>query len=404
MLNDSVREELKPQISARLKPISFEMKAAAPVAVKSNQQISTTDAPNFVEPTLPTSEIAAKHTSPTLIDFQHRNETFPEWRLKLQNAVRQRQSHEQTDTIISDMPPVRQTRLATSGANALKAEIIEETAPVVAPHKNPTLNSALERIEKSRQQFLAEEKPEAAPISPAPATRKNYPFHIAAKLPEVALKPAVVPATVNQPIKPKLAPSLRLDSEPLNTNKLPPLPTAVKSSPGFAQRLMNSFVGETKTEEKAVKPIEISENIEPQIEEIDDCAPFSMRFNAGLFDLIIGSFATLILLSPFILTGENWLSFGGFFTFLAVCAVIMFGYMTIAVGYFGKTIGMRLFSLELIDIEGEEYPTMHQAAVSSAVYLLSLALGGIGFLTIPFNEEKRAAHDLISKTIVVKEF
>jgi uncharacterized RDD family membrane protein YckC len=65
---------------------------------------------------------------------------------------------------------------------------------------------------------------------------------------------------------------------------------------------------------------------------------------------------------------------------------------------------MRLFSLELVDIEGEHYPTIHQAAVSSAVYILSLTFGGAGFLTLLFNDEKRAVHDIVSKTIVVKGF
>jgi uncharacterized RDD family membrane protein YckC len=64
---------------------------------------------------------------------------------------------------------------------------------------------------------------------------------------------------------------------------------------------------------------------------------------------------------------------------------------------------MRLFSLEIVDLEGEDYPTFHQAAVSSSVYLLSLALGGIGFLTLPFNEDRRAVHDLVSGTIIIKE-
>jgi uncharacterized RDD family membrane protein YckC len=143
---------------------------------------------------------------------------------------------------------------------------------------------------------------------------------------------------------------------------------------------------------------------EPKVEENDDCAPFSMRFNAGLFDLIIGTFLSLIMLAPFILMSEGWSSFAGISAFLATCAVVMFVYMTTTISMYGKTFGMRLFSLELIDIEGEEYPTVHQAAVSSAVYLLSLALGGIGFLTAPFNDEKRAVHDLVSGTIVVKEY
>jgi uncharacterized RDD family membrane protein YckC len=90
--------------------------------------------------------------------------------------------------------------------------------------------------------------------------------------------------------------------------------------------------------------------------------------------------------------------------FLATCAVVMFVYLTATVSMYGKTFGMRLFSLELIDVEDEDYPTLHQAAVSSAVYLLTLAFGGIGFITLPFNEEKRAIHDIVSGTIVVKEF
>jgi uncharacterized RDD family membrane protein YckC len=82
----------------------------------------------------------------------------------------------------------------------------------------------------------------------------------------------------------------------------------------------------------------------------------------------------------------------------------MFVYLTTAIGMFGRSFGMRLFSLELIDIEENEYPTFHQAAVSSSVYLLSLVFGGIGFLTMLFNEEKRAVHDIVSGTIVVKEY
>ena len=65
---------------------------------------------------------------------------------------------------------------------------------------------------------------------------------------------------------------------------------------------------------------------------------------------------------------------------------------------------MRLFSLEIIDVEENDYPTFHQAAVNSVVYLFSLALGGLGFLPALFNDERRAAHDLAAGTIVVKEY
>ena len=78
--------------------------------------------------------------------------------------------------------------------------------------------------------------------------------------------------------------------------------------------------------------------------------------------------------------------------------------MTICVGFFGKTMGMRLFSLEIVDALENEYPTLHQAAISSSVYLISLALAGAGFITAFFNEERRAIHDLLSGTIIVREF
>jgi uncharacterized RDD family membrane protein YckC len=139
-------------------------------------------------------------------------------------------------------------------------------------------------------------------------------------------------------------------------------------------------------------------------DEIEDLAPFSMRFNAGLFDLIIGVFASMVVLSPIALAGGNWLTAAGVLTFAGSCAIILFLYMTISIGFFGKTLGMRLFSLELVDAEENEYPTISQAAVSSSLYILSLALGGAGFVSVFFNEEKRAVHDLLSGTIIVREF
>ena len=128
-----------------------------------------------------------------------------------------------------------------------------------------------------------------------------------------------------------------------------------------------------------------------------------MRFNAGFFDLIIGGFTSLLLLAPFMITGGDWLTFTGLLAFLATLSIVMFVYLTTTIGFYGRTFGMRIFSLEVVDINGENYPTLHQAAVSSAVYILSLVFGGAGFLTMLFNRDKRAAHDLISGTMVVKE-
>ena len=356
-----------------------------------------------------TAEINVKMTVPTLVEFQSKNAAVPDWRLKMQNAVRQRIDGQQTSAI--EPPPetsaavsTPRTRLVTSGANALKPQFIEENAPL---YKNERVASALDRIEKSRQMYLIEEAVEEIPAAQTNGANKNYPFTIAPKIGEPAVPTAEIKASVNVLPKPKLVAYTHKANGELDTNKLPrlaPTPTIAVELPTLSKE-----IAAPPTDENAIHiTAKTVDNLieEPAVEtgEIDDLAPFAMRFNAGLFDLIIGSFASLILLAPFMLTGGEWFSFKGFLGFAVTCSVVMFIYMTLTTGFFGRTLGMRLFSLELIDIEANDYPTFHQAAVNSAVYLLSLLFGGIGFLTVPFNEEKRAVHDLVSGTIVVREY
>jgi uncharacterized RDD family membrane protein YckC len=199
-----------------------------------------------------------------------------------------------------------------------------------------------------------------------------------------------------------------------DTNKLPPL--AIK--PFEPTVSVQAEIGEPIASPMPVEFAEIkririrAENQEiqnyelPEVEgdDIEDLAQFSTRFGAGLFDLIIASFTSLLILSPVAFTRGDWFSGAGLLTFAGVSAIVMFLYMTICLGFYGKTMGMRLFSLELVDAVENEYPSLHQAAVSSSVFIISLICGGAGFLTVFFNEEKRAAHDLLSGTILVREF
>src|SRR5204863_515828 len=92
-------------------------------------------------------------------------------------------------------------------------------------------------------------------------------------------------------------------------------------------------------------------------------APFSMRFGAGLFDLIIAGFVSMLVLSPLAFSAANWWTISGVVMALGTFAVVTFVYMTACLGFFGKTMGMRLFSLELVDAVENEYPTLRQAAV-----------------------------------------
>lgn len=433
-MNDSVREEL--QITSAPKPLKLEIKQNPPRIEKPEMPIMANpkqQAP--AKPQIPvavktnTMEIAAKPTSPTLVEFQNKNATLPDWRLQVQNAVRKRVENVSTTaatavatttmTMEVETKPsaVSRVHLPTSGANALKAEVFEESAPVT--NANPKLANALRRIEESRKRFLPEEITESssAPKAQTIAT-KNYPFYIATKNAEVMPKPAEIkPSAASVSAAPKfedLPVIEKIEKKEFDTNKLKPLPNSAIISTNLEKVSgdLPKIDEETKdaplikisrvvSDEDEILELEETELVEE--EENEDLAPFAMRFNAGLFDLIIGAFTSLILLAPFMLSGGNWFSLAGFFAFLVTCAIVMFVYLTTAVGMFGKSAGMKIFSLETIDIEENDYPTFHQAAVSSSVYLVSLALGGIGFLPALFNSERRTAPDLLSGTIIVKE-
>lgn len=428
MMNDSVREELKPRVSPIVKKPKPEMtpappppgKPVAPVQHKPAPPVTPKPAPPvYVKPeySTPTAEITSNPTIPTLVEFQPKNSAVPEWRLQLQNAVRQRMDNNQPD---QEQEPAIELApkpvLRTSGANALKAEAIAEVENV--KHNNPKVQNALRRIEASRKRFLPDEKQPMTPVASDDRPKKDYPFYIAAKTEDTEFKPIENKPAADFSVKPKLVASLRNDTGDFDTNKLPPMPQPAKISTSFEKRPIvmleekprsapvetEMTIHTTMVDEEIVES-EVFEEIEAieEIEENEDIAPFTMRFNAGLFDLLIGSFASMLLLTPFVLVGGDWFTPAGVFAFLATTAIIMFVYLTASVGLFGRTFGMRIFSLELIDIAENDYPTLHQAAVNSSVYILSLAIGGLGFLTIPFNEDKRAVHDLVSGTMVVKE-
>lgn len=437
-MNDSVREELEVKISTIAKPVKAEPKAKSPLLNKPIQPPPVVNPPKsaFNKPAVKpdvkipaagkavTTEISTKLTSPTLVEFQPKAAAMPEWKLQLQNAVRQRKEQINTpenDEFQAAASPTIVHR--TNGSGALKAEVLELEKIEPIQHENEKVQNALRRIEQSRKMFYVEEKPQIT--LPEPAPKKDFPFYIAAKSNDAAIKAkteAKSPTTFAPAAKPKLVSSMRNEKTGFDTNKLPPLPQSIKISSSFETRpaevsekaetqLIKKEEKKPETKQPEIKISRPSDEIEDEfieteaeMEEIEDCAPFAMRFNAGLFDLLIGSFASLLLLAPFILLGGDWFTPAGFFAFLATCAIVMFIYMTTAIGLFGKTFGMKMFSLEIIDIEENDYPTFHQAAVSSSVYLLSLALGGSGFLTVPFTAERRAVHDLVSGTVIVREY
>ncbi|MDM7922544.1 MAG: RDD family protein [Pyrinomonadaceae bacterium] len=442
MVNDTVREELETKIargSGQLRNNSAAAAAPAAEPIKAEMPVreplvsgplpkpampAAAPVKAEAEPPAPaparsfTSHLPPKKTSPTLVGFQPKNTSVPDWRLQVQNAVRQRATGGVKETSGEAQAPALQRTTPTHGATALKTEPV--SAPAPATHSNDKVAAALRRIEESRRAFLPEEA--KAPAA-KPAAARSYPFNVVTRNEAPVRESIPAPAAAaSASAKPKLVSSLRIEKKAYDTNKLPPIPQPAKISSSFEiaatarpepRKVPNPFLNEPflgdelEPIEGSIHETQVEEPAEPtgayEIEEIDDLPSFSTRFAAGAFDFILSSAATLIILSPFMVGGSTWLSLSGVLAFAATLAILLFLYTTASLTWWGKTFGMRIFSMELIDIEENHYPSVHQAAVSSAVYVLSIAFGGAGFLTVPFNEERRAVHDIVSGTLLVRE-
>ncbi len=441
MMNDSVREEVlsngnlraTPSVKSNLKimPEKEPAVAAVPsVALPKPLRIEFAAEPPARKRT-ETMEFESKKTSQTLKDFQNRNAAMPDWRIQLQNSVRQRKTSD--DNAHGEGITEIRKSTATRGANALKAEFVEESIEV--KHEDPRVANALKRIENSRRTYMRSQKPKPAV---RPSVRPNYPFNVISRS-----TPASAPAPIAEPnpvvempkpappaeaeAKPKRVSSLRIEKKGFDTNKLPQLPVeapatkAAPETPKITQepKLIESvniaearfhIDSEPRLDEAAMQELDdlhfsmVAEAAgESEKEEVDDLATVSMRFGAGIFDVIIAGFASLIVLSPLAFTAERFFSLGNMIVFGLLFAVTMFLYSTTSLARFGRTVGMKLFGIELIDVADNIYPTFRQSAISSGVYLGSLLLCGLGFLPMLLNREKRALHDLVSQTIVVRE-
>lgn len=423
MVSDSVREELETKIE-RVSGRLGRSAAAASTAVRIEKPTEPAPVihpakevpePPARAPRGETTEFGRKKTSPTLVGFQPKTSSVPDWRLQLQNAIRQRK----TD-LVPSAPAVAKAAPAPRKPSADPVESGGGTERATASHDNPRVAAALQRIESSRRRFM--ESPAPAPVAEAEArpAARSFPFNVVSRAGEFAPRSNAPQATVNTLPKPRLVTDAKSEKKRYDTNKLPPLPGAV--SVAAADRVPGPQVSEdeplpivepvtaapTATERPEPKKLPLIDDFADEYglrdnDEDDDLAAIPSRFLAGLFDTIIGGFAAGIVLSPFLIAGGDWMTVSGVMTIMGVFGVVMFIYMTIAIGLRGRTAGMRLFGLEVVDAEENEYPTMHQAAVSSAVYLLSIPMLGLGFLPLLFNEERRAAHDLISGTVLVRE-
>ena len=147
-------------------------------------------------------------------------------------------------------------------------------------------------------------------------------------------------------------------------------------------------------------------------------AGFWRRFAAGWIDLAIilpvglifawiASALADVHLPPSRIRGPDfWLdlvlaSDPALMTAFAMILIVGVVYLMVFQALMGRTLGMRVLKMRVIDVWGER-PSIARCAARTAGYLAGLATVMLGFLWVGFDSEKRGLHDWIAGTYVIK--
>lgn len=423
----------------------------------SNESSATTSPLEM--PTIANAAAAAPATATkrefnsTLIEFPKRKTDEAEWRDAVRErvrAVRERRDGGPSAPVETEKPKTVRAEVSKFKTEAAtKAEVINLNPNIENRPTTRLIARALERVERSRQVhqsaatavalapiFEPQEMP-APRLQPVPKTGA----FAQPTLVEAESKPKPAPRKIEMPFAHEIAVSddlPRLETAPLN------IETAVKQSEANkienaiaaggaagkkeprklamisdadADKFIESQMRVTAaTPERKPSPrsgVAVEQEIAPRVREIEseqevaeDYAPLGLRVTAGLLDIALCAGIAAALVALFAPTGyftAERFGFSHVLTVFAVFAAVKFIYLTAAIVLAETTFAGRLFSLRTVHAEDGSAATVLEAALNSAGYLLTLAFGGIGLLWVLLSPERRAAHDLISGTVVIRE-
>ena len=139
---------------------------------------------------------------------------------------------------------------------------------------------------------------------------------------------------------------------------------------------------------------------------VSPTAPFGPRIFAALIDVgILTAIAGIVLYLTLSICGVPWsrvavipwVPFGGFLVLIAG------GYFTLFTAAGGQTIGKMAAGIKVVPVDREHgrVPLGHSVLRATA-YVVSAMPAGLGFLPVLFGTDKRAIHDRLAETRVVK--
>jgi uncharacterized RDD family membrane protein YckC len=362
----------------------------------------------------PTQEARAK-SNPSLIEFPGAGISIPQWRKELGERVREVQERRAREAMLEATQPE-----STFEEELAKAPMLELLPQADVQPVNPLVAAALERIERAHAH---------AQFSGNAAVATVVDYHDQREF-ALNVEPSTADNGSGTPQR-EMKHNLRsIPSERVHNLAVVPTPEASRAEAEVANKNMTSsaVTNEGENGEKAKtaqvtngettrkpKRLIIGDPNDPALNyldsiptalRVDRCekrsAPMFFRILSAIVDMVV----ICLLSSPVValvnLGDLNWedLRVIGFAagTFL----VMGFLYLTISTAFTGRTLGMRLFSLRVVDARTGLIPTGTQSAARALVYMLSLASAGLLLMYMFLDPEKHTAHDRFARTVVVK--
>jgi uncharacterized RDD family membrane protein YckC len=316
---------------------------------------------------------ATGETNRSLIEFPGVNRSAtPQWRKELGERVREVQEKRAREAIIE-----------AGGVEPLFTELESHAAPMLellpqaeAPPLNPLVVAALRRIERAHCQPAT---------NAAVATVVDYEEQLES---ELALAPADdETAAVAKPEK--LHNLAVVPPQPIIANDIPP-------EPRKPRRLIDD------QNDPALNYLDsIPRCVTVETREYRS-APVYLRMPAALVDLVAVCLFSAPLLALTKLTNLELLDPRVIGFAVGTFMVVGFLYLTVSIAFTGRTLGMRLFSLRVVDARTGLIPTGSQSAGRALLYMLSLASAGVILVYRLVDSERHCVHDRFTHTAVIR--
>ena len=360
----------------------------------------------------------------SLIEFPGVKTSVPQWRKELGERVREIQERRAREAML-------EAAQAEPGANEVESRIplLELLPKTEASPVNPIVAAALQRIERAhaRPRFAGNT---AVATMVVYDEQSEFGLQVAPSVgdggdnvsaPEESRKRAervhnlaVVPRQVTPDFPPTTtddnpgADALKVDAVTADYNEV----ATVEVNIPAVEELITDGVS---IPQPRIRPRRIIGDLnDPALNYLDSItvtvvdipqrqsAPVVFRFLSAILDLAVVCVLSAPVVAMVKLTDLEWEDPRTLMFALGTLIVMSFLYLTISTAFTGRTLGMKPFSLRVVDARTGLIPTGGQSAARAVLYLLSLASAGIALIFTLVNSERLAPHDRVTRTAVVR--